>query len=234
MGRPKKRVPQPDAGAPFIAEEEMEMETVAEATTVAVSVPPATTATTALIVDPEEIARLTPDALKEQAILLASREKARLEHEKAEALLRQADPNARLSTPTILRDLSDDKGRELMAQLDMTFAERSRSDVLRRELMAKAGVDSKAKDAEEAQDIHDLIATHNERVDAKESAAKEAAKAPQHINGNQVWNCESCHKRFNSAPMDLIKRKAAAEPDWRFACPLCQSTRVRMIADKDI
>ena len=140
--------------------------------------------------------------------LLLARDEAREQHQKDEQALQERDPAARLPVPTILRDLSEEKGRELNREMDRLIFAAGTNRASQREIMPK-----------EAQTVHDTIAGLEERRDRKASAARDAARPPQHRPGSQAWFCHVCGQRFNTGTMDEVRRWAREDPTWRLACP---------------
>ena len=152
--------------------------------------------------------------------LLLERDQAREQHQRDEETLRTLRPDARLPVPTVLRDLSEDKGRHLNLEMDR--------------LLYQAGVGRDFRPGNpvadsEAAAVHGSIASIRGNRERKESQAREAAKPPEHMNGDQPWACHGCGSRFRSGTLEQVRRKARAEPGWRFVCPSCRSSRVELI-----
>ncbi len=160
------------------------------------------------------------DATRASLELLLAREEAREVHAEREERLRadSGNPDARLPLPTILRDPKESKGRALLAEL------------ARVQHAAGQSEDPRSRPRlDEATLVHDMLATKNERDAAKESAARDAAKVPERIPGEAMWQCQaqSCGAKFKSLTLEQVKKKARMEPGWRgLNCPSCGGFRV--------
>lgn len=150
--------------------------------------------------------------------VMISRDEARDGHAQAEAELRRADPSAHLPLPTILRDPSEEKGRELNREMDRLLFAAGTTRASQREVLPK-----------EAQTVHDTLTGLEERRDKAASTARDAAKPPEHRPGSQVWACTSCGQRFHTGTLTEVREWARRDPSWRLACPECHSAKVRVI-----
>ncbi len=117
--------------------------------------------------------------------------------------------------PTILRDKSDDKGRILNRELDAVFHKEGRrptADNLRTE----------------AQLVHDTLGSLPQKDQDAMNAARDAAKMPERVPGEQLWQCQKdeCQTKFRSLTIDQARRKASATPGWMVACPACGGRKV--------
>lgn len=149
--------------------------------------------------------------------IMLERDEARDEHQRQEKIIQAAtgDPTARAPLPTILRDLSEDKGRKLNSELDQLFYREGRrptADNLR----------------VEAQAVKDTLGGLPAKRQAEENASRDSMKIPERIPGQQKWHCQSetCGIKFDSLTIDQVRRKAAHDPGWILACPACGTKKV--------
>lgn len=147
---------------------------------------------------------------------LIARDEARESHAKAEAEIQKVDPSAHLPKPIILRDKSEDAARHLNSEMDRLMFAAGTSAASQRHMLPQ-----------EAQVVHDTLTGLEERREAQ--AAVSAPANHEHVPGSQPWLCHGCKTRFQSGTMDIIRRKAAAEPSWRFVCPECGNGKVEII-----
>jgi hypothetical protein len=191
-----------------------------------------------LITDPVVIASLTPDDLRRQLLLRAVMDEAQKEFRENEDRVKAIDPHARLNRPEILRRPSEKAAQILLNQLEHTLAT---AEVTRHAAQVErtgskgAFLDALKKGIpkEEVETMRETLAGIPAARDKKESDAREAAKRKTHVNGDTVWVCENsnsdCYLRsFRGASLEVVRKKAQAEPGWTFVCPRCRGNRVRL------
>jgi hypothetical protein len=180
-----------------------------------------------LITDPAQIAALAPDALRQQLLVRAEMDKAAAEHKKAEA-----ETGLVLARPEIMRRTNEKAGRLLLNQLDHVLADRGATRFAA--LAPTADNLKKYVPLSEVENTRKTLAAIPAMRDKKRQEAEDKERAKTHVNGEVLWVCESnpeapCYaKTFYGASLDVVRRKAAAEPGWIFACPKCRGTRIRL------
>lgn len=157
---------------------------------------------------------------------LLERDAVRTQHDKDEEdyRARTGNPDARLPLPTILRDKSEEKGAALNRELDR-FLYTQGVNPNKRET---SNIERKANLTPEAQAVHDTLAGLEAAHDLTERQAALMAAKPEHPTGSTGWFCNDCKKGFLAADLDYIRRKAKAEPEWRFLCPHCMGIHVQL------
>ncbi len=184
-----------------------------------------------LITDPEEIERLTPEALRKELKIRAEMDKAAKAHEK-----REAELGVKLSRPEILRRTDDKAARILLNQLNHTLATAGVTE--RAATMAVRDL-PKVIPQEEAQATHDLLGRLPQMREDKRHEAERKEALRTHVSGEVAWVCESqpeepCYARvFYAASLEQVRRKGRAEPGWQLACPRCKGTRIRLADQRE-
>lgn len=191
-----------------------------------------------LITDSAVIAALTPDDLRRQLLLRAAIDDAQKEFEENEKRVKEIDPHARLNRPEILRRTNEKAAQILLNQLDHTLAQaevtRHIGQVERRgDKGAFMDALKKGIPQAEVEQIRETIAGIPAARDKKAADARDAEKRKTHVNGDTVWVCENenaeCyHHSFRGAALEVVRKKAQAEPGWQFVCPRCRGNRVRL------
>ncbi len=188
--------------------------------TATVSAEPAATSPSAAREELRTLASSMPEGSQQRRAmeLLIARDEAREGHQRAEAELRATDPTAHLPLPVILRDVSEDKGRALNSEMDRLLFAAGTSRASQKDILPQ-----------EAQSVHDVLTGLEERRERAATAAREAAKPPEHRPGSQSWMCTSCSQRFHTGTMAEVREWARNDPVWRLACPECHSPKVQII-----
>jgi len=183
-------------------------------------------------VDPAEAARADLRAMiaaapegsqqRRSLELMLERDEARSKHAQDEKELQtiSGNPDARLPVPNIIREKDEKKGRALLAQLDRVLGE------------ARLAKDPRAMPPrEEVMLVKETLASIPAKRDAEERAVKDALRRPEHMPGEQDWICRepTCGKRFRAGTLEMVRRKAKAEPGWRFVCPHCGGMHVELL-----
>jgi hypothetical protein len=182
---------------------------------------------TPLITDPAQIAALPPDDLRRQLLVRAAIDNAAAEHKKAEA-----ETGMVLARPEIMRRTNEKAAKVLLNQLDQVLADRGAT----RFAALHPTADNLKKYVPEAEvrNTRETLAAIPAMRDKKRQEAEDKEHQKSHVNGDVLWVCESnpeapCYaKTFYGASLDVVRRKAAAEPGWIFACPKCRGTRIRL------
>lgn len=179
-----------------------------------------------LITDPAVIAALAPEDLKKQLLLRTEIDRATAEHAKAEA-----ESGVVLNRPQIMRRPNDKAAEILLRQLDHTLANRD---------VTAAAAANPTADAlrkyvpiDEVENTRKTLAAIPEMRDRAASEARQREAQKTHVNGDTIWLCENANapcsgRPFRGASLEVIRKKAAAEPGWTWACPKCKGTRVRL------
>jgi hypothetical protein len=179
-----------------------------------------------LITDPAEILALAPEDMKKQLLVRAEMEKVEGEWHAAE---KQSD--MKLPTPNILRRTNEKAARILLNQLDHTLAVAE----VTKHVRDNPTADNMKKyiPEEEVLRVKETLAEIPQMRDDKRHEEEDRERRKTHVNGTALWVCENegskCyHSGFRAASLDLVRRKAQAEPGWIFACPRCKGTKVRL------
>ena len=180
-----------------------------------------------LITDPAEIARLAPEDLRKQLLARAAVDSAA-----ADLARREAESGTVQMRPEIMRRTDEKAGRVLLNQLDHVLASAGAT----RAVAANPTAANLKKyiPVEEVEQMRETLAGIPESRDKKASADREREAKKSHVNGTAIWQCENYDRegkscgRFRGAALEVVRRKAAAEPGWIFACPVCRGTRVRL------
>jgi len=168
------------------------------------------------------IAGLPEDSPQRKSMaLLLERDEARAAHDadEKEYQTRSGSPDARLPLPTILRERNEKRGRALLGELDRVLAD------------AQLARDPRAvPPREEVMLVKETLAGIPAKRDAEDRAVRDALQRPAHMPGGQDWICRepTCGKRFTAGTLDQVRRKAKAEPGWRFVCPHCGGMHVEL------
>lgn len=179
-----------------------------------------------LITDPAQIAMLAPDDLKRQLLLRAEMDKAAAEHAKAEA-----ESGVHLNRPEILRRPNEKAAEILLRQLDHTLATADATRIVAAD--PSAANLKKYVPVEEVEQTREILAGIPEMRDKKAAEEREREARKTHVNGDTIWLCENpgakCNGHsFRGASLEIIRRKAKAEPGWQWVCPSCKGGRVRL------
>lgn len=222
MGRlRRKKAPEPGAEAQAVSPEPEPPVTVIDTAPVVEAVPDRHADIKAIIAS-------LPEGSSQRKALenMLERDTVRTRHAADEADLqaRTGNPDAKLPIPTILRDKSEDKGLALNRELDrFLYSQGVNPNV--RETSRKEVMDNLAP---EARSVHDTLASTLANREMTERARQMAASKPEHVPGDTDWFCNGCKKGFTSGSLDMVRRKAAAEREWRFLCPHCMDPRVQL------
>jgi hypothetical protein len=180
-----------------------------------------------LVTDPAQIAALPPEALKQQLLVRAEMEKAQGEWKRAEA-----ETGLVLPRPEIMRRTNEKAARVLLNQLDAVIGDAGATRFAG--LAPTADNLKKYVPLAEVENTRKTLAAIPALQDKKRQEAEDKERRKTHVNGDVLWVCESdpqqpCYaKTFYGASLDIIRRKAAAEPGWTWACPRCRGIRLRL------